>query len=200
MDSRYITSAAKPQQLESFNLPEIAFIGRSNSGKSSLLNALLGRKNLARTSSTPGRTQMVNFFGLNNNLIFADLPGYGYNVASKRIEGKWDLLMGAYCERTDIAAFLFLLDIRRTLEEFELDFLRELSERAPLFIVMTKTDKIKSNERQKRIKSIKDLIKLANFTPTYYSAISSLKKTGIPELRQEIQKLTVDQQGSAEVD
>lgn len=189
MDSRYITSAAKPQQLESFGMPEVAFIGRSNSGKSSLLNALLQRKNLARTSSTPGRTQMVNFFGLNNQIIFADLPGYGYNVASKRVEGKWDLLMGAYCERDDIAAFLFLLDVRRDIQDFELDFLRQLESKAPVIVVLTKSDKLKQGERQKRVKATKKIIKEAGITPTMSLAISSLKKTGINELSSMIKRI-----------
>lgn len=196
MDSRYITSAAKPQQLESFGLPEVAFIGRSNSGKSSLLNALLQRKNLARTSSTPGRTQMVNFFGLNDEIIFADLPGYGYNVASKNVEGKWDLLMGAYCERDDIAAFLFLIDIRRDVQSFEMNFLKMLSSRAPVIFVMTKSDKVKQNEKQKLIKAHKQAVKSEGITPSMYVAISSLKKTGINELNSAIKRICLPETGS----
>lgn len=182
MESRYITSAAKPQQLQPFKLPEIAFVGRSNSGKSTLLNALLQRKNLARTSSTPGRTQMVNFFGLNNEIIFADLPGYGYNNASKGIEGRWDKLMEAYCEREDIAAFLFLIDIRREVEEFELDFLQYLANRAPVIFVMTKADKLKQGERLKKTKATKKRIEESGLNPEILITVSSLKKQGINEL------------------
>jgi GTP-binding protein len=200
MDSRYITSAAKPQQLESFGLPEVAFIGRSNSGKSSLLNALLQRKNLARTSATPGRTQMVNFFGLNNQIIFADLPGYGYNVASKGVEGKWDQLMGAYCQRDDIAAFLFLIDVRRDLQEFEVEFLHFLAEKAPVVFVMTKSDKLKQGERQKRIKLIKAFVKNQGIAPEMFIAISSLKKTGINELNSLINRICVPEETEEDSD
>jgi len=189
MESRYITSAAKPQQLQSFNMPEIAFVGRSNSGKSSLLNALLNRKNLARTSSTPGRTQMVNFFGLNEEIVFADLPGYGFNSAGKNVEREWDKLMNSYCQRNDIAAFLFLIDIRRKIESFETDFLRVLSERAPIIVVLTKTDKVKQGERIKLTKSFKDALKNANLRIDLTIAVSSLKKSGIPELGQKIKEV-----------
>ena len=103
MDSRYITSAAKPQQLESLTCPRLLLL--VDQTQESLLFECASPKKESRTNIIdPRGTQMVNFFGLNNQIIFADLPGYGYNVASKRVEGKWDLLMGAYCERDDIAS------------------------------------------------------------------------------------------------
>lgn len=189
MDSKYLTSAAKPEQLASFGLPEVSFIGRSNCGKSTLLNALLGRKNLARTSSTPGRTQMVNFFSLNDEMIFADLPGYGFSVASKHTEKTWNDLMAAYCERPDISTFLFLCDIRRKPQPFELEFLLHLSQTAPLIIVLTKIDKVKTNERKKLSKNFVMSLETSGIEHEAIIEVSSLKKEGIAKLFEKIKML-----------
>lgn len=184
MDATYITSAQKADQLPEYELPEFAFMGRSNAGKSSLLNALAERKGLARSSSTPGRTQMVNFFSISNRIILADLPGYGFNVARKEIRKLWDGLIAKYVQRPNISHFLFLIDCRRKLEEFEFEFIKNLSKQTSVILVLTKTDKVKKNQVRTAQMKFKKKLAEENIPVEKVFAISALKKTGIPELQQ----------------
>lgn len=187
MHSNYLISAQKASQLpEPSHLAEIAFVGRSNSGKSSLLNNLTGRKSLARTSSTPGRTQMINFFSVEKSktkaLIFADLPGYGFNVASRSIQAHWDQLMDTYFNRETLATILFLIDCRRKFDSFEIEYLQYLSTKAGVGLVLTKTDKINKRELSKQKKAF---VETADKNKIQFDAVycvSNLKKQGIPEL------------------
>jgi len=125
-------------------LPEIAFSGRSNVGKSSLLNRLVGRKKLARVSRTPGRTREINFFRVNDSFVMADLPGYGYAKVSKARKAEWRPLLEGYISRTpQLAGVVQLLDMRREPSEDDvamLDFLAELG--MPTIVVLTKSDKL----------------------------------------------------------
>jgi GTP-binding protein len=186
MDVSYITSAQKASQLPVYTLPEIAFMGRSNSGKSSLINALTERKNLARASSTPGRTQMANFFSVNRRLILADLPGYGFNVARKEIRHLWDDLLADYVRRNNIKEFLFLIDCRRTIEDFEFDFINDLIKHTSVTVILTKLDKLKKSEIKARIEEMRALLqkKAPKFSEIF--GISTLKKIGVAELRKRI--------------
>lgn len=166
-----------------FDLEEVAFFGRSNSGKSTLLNVLLGRKNLAKSSSTPGRTQMVNFFkvelGKGTELIFADFPGFGYSKAAKKIEKNWEDLIDHYVTRQNIKCFLFLADVRRELSSLERRYINFLGQLRPTYFVLTKADKVNRAELQKRLAAIaKENLKVT------CHVVSCLKKTGIEELRQ----------------
>src|SRR5688500_8058281 len=117
MNTFYITSAQKAEQLPDLGgIPEIAFVGRSNCGKSSLLNVLLSHSGLARESKVPGRTQMVNFFKCEKGdraLILADLPGYGFSATGREVRSHWQALLEAYVARPSIQSFLFLIDARR---------------------------------------------------------------------------------------
>ena len=126
MDSNYIISATKAQQFPEQDLPEFTFVGKSNCGKSSLLNALFQRKNLARTSSTPGRTQMINFFSLKLSLeksfVFADLPGYGFSKTARSVKASWNKLISTYLETRKISKLLFLFDARRNIEDYEIAY------------------------------------------------------------------------------
>lgn len=186
MESRYITSALKPEQLPEFQLPEVAFIGRSNSGKSTLLNQILGRKSLARKGSTPGQTQMVNFFGLGEKLIFADLPGYGFSAINKNVADNWEPLVNTYLQRPNICEFLFLIDIRREFNDQDWYLVDLLSRNMPLYVVLTKSDKLSRQEQQKRVRVIADEMAKRQIDVKKLLPVSSLKKDGIKELREDI--------------
>jgi GTP-binding protein len=130
------------------SLPEIAFVGRSNAGKSSLINALTNRKALARVSHTPGRTREINFFKLGDALMLADLPGYGYAKASKMMAAEWQKLIFAYLRgRASLRRVSLLLDARRGVLDLDRDVMRLLDEAAVSFaIVLTKIDKLTPDE------------------------------------------------------
>ena len=189
MQSSYLTSAQKANQLPEFEFPEVAFLGRSNCGKSSLLNTLLQRKNLAKKSSTPGRTQMVNFFSLElskeKQMIFADLPGYGFNIARKAIVREWEPLLEAYVDRKNLKACLFLCDSRRNFDEDEIDYIKWLGSKVPVLIVMTKIDKLKPKElKDSQQQLIENLVRNGLQGDVYW--ISNLNRLGIEELQKKI--------------
>lgn len=190
MNTSYITSAQKANQLPQFEWGEVAFIGRSNCGKSSLLNTLLERKNLARSSSTPGRTQMINFFMVSRQkeqaLVFADLPGYGFNVASKEVRKHWNDLMGAYVERQSILEFICLLDCRRSPDDFELDYWKFLGEKVPIILVLTKVDKVSQKDCATKIKKITEQLEANGIAFKGVYSVSNLKKTGVKKLKETI--------------
>lgn len=183
MDTRYITSAAKPEQLPEYELPELAFIGRSNTGKSSLLNALLGRRNLARHGRTPGQTQMINFFSVNDKVILADLPGYGYNVARRDAAKHWQPMVDVYVRRSNITWFLCLHDCRRDFQEIDERLMFMLGRQLPIVLVLTKIDKVSRNELRKRKQKL--LARLDDLGIQYNHVVetSSLKNQGISELK-----------------
>lgn len=188
MDSNYITSAQSPQQFPEHAFPEFAFVGKSNCGKSSLLNALLQRKNLARQSSTPGRTQMINFFMVkvsqDNSFVLADLPGYGYSKTKKSMKAHWDKLITSYLETRSLSKILFLFDIRRKVETYELDYMKELHINGQeTFMVLTKTDKLNQSERNKKKKELSISLKEAGLTEQNIIFCSVLNKSGIKELQ-----------------
>ncbi|MDN3508233.1 MAG: ribosome biogenesis GTP-binding protein YihA/YsxC [Simkaniaceae bacterium] len=142
-------------------LPEIAIAGRSNVGKSSLLNHLINRKKLAFVSATPGKTQSINFFNIDDKFCLVDLPGYGFAQVPEKLRKKWGLAIDGYLrEREHLTALLLLLDIRRTLNADDLNMIRWAAHRGKKFaIVFTKCDKAKSNERTRQIAKNKRIIK-----------------------------------------
>jgi len=148
----FVASAVKPSQYPSSSMPEIAFAGRSNVGKSSLINGLLGRKNLVRTSSTPGRTQTINFFLINNGFHFVDLPGYGYAKVPVEVRKKWGPMVERYFRaREALCAVVVILDIRRRPNEADHDLLAWLAHYSiPGIVVLTKADKLKRNKQNRQ--------------------------------------------------
>ena len=146
--ANFITSAPALARCPESEWPEIAFAGRSNVGKSSLINCLLNRKGLVRTSSTPGRTQLLNYFAINEALHFVDLPGYGFARAPRSVREKWQPMVHGYLQgRESLRAVIWLLDVRRDPSPEDLEFLDWLEEsEIPTIPVVTKVDKVSKNE------------------------------------------------------
>lgn len=150
--AEFVTSATRPSQYPPIGLPEIAFAGRSNVGKSSLINTLINRKRLVKTSSTPGRTRLINFFDINQNLTFVDLPGYGYAKVPAAVQKKWGPMIETYLStRETLKGVVLIMDIRRTPGVQEMDLIAWLDYHgiAPV-LVLTKTDKLSKNNLAKR--------------------------------------------------
>ncbi len=153
-------SCAKPEQFPETPRPEVAFLGRSNVGKSSLLNALVQRKQLARTSSTPGKTRMIHFFEVDIDAakwMFVDLPGYGWAQVSRKERESWQSLVEGYLEgRPQLRTAILLQDLRRDISEDETLLLDWLAERGvEAMVVLTKADKLKPMRRAKRARELR---------------------------------------------
>lgn len=156
--AEFIRSAVSRGEWPPEDLPEIAFLGRSNVGKSSLINSLVGRRNLARTSNTPGRTQAINFFRINNHFIFADLPGYGYAKVAKSVRQSWSKLAEEYLVgRQTLALCIQLVDARHPPSklDIQLDEWLEANSR-PRIVVATKADKLSANQLFKNLREIRN--------------------------------------------
>lgn len=140
--------------------PEYAFIGRSNVGKSSLINMLLGRKNLARTSNTPGKTQLLNYYLVNNQWYVVDLPGYGYARVSKKKRRSWEHMVHSYfINRLSMQCAVVLIDAMVPPQENDIEFINWLGEKQiPFIIVYTKTDRLKEVDRQANIERIREAL------------------------------------------
>jgi len=151
-----VLSASGPEQFPREEYPEIAFLGRSNVGKSSLINALLGEKGLAFTSNKPGCTQAINFYRVGGSYYFVDLPGYGYARVSKDQTLQWKKLIESYLlERKALELSLLILDSRRGWMERDLDLKRWLEvHRKPFLVVATKVDKLNQSERQRSLATL----------------------------------------------
>lgn len=166
-------------------LPEIAFAGRSNVGKSSLLNALTGRKTLARTSNTPGRTQQLNFFDLGGRLCLVDMPGYGYAKVSKTEREDWTKLIHGYLRgRPTLRCVFILIDSRHGLKESDIELMKMLDETAVSYrIVLTKSDKSSREEISKISAHIMEILKKRPAAFPGICVTSSERGFGIAELR-----------------
>jgi len=154
--AEFILSAAQPEQFPAESLPEIAFLGRSNVGKSSLLNCLTGKKGLAFTSSKPGCTQLINFYRINEELHFVDLPGYGYARVPLDVKARWKSLIESYLlKRNTLTKAVVLLDARRGWMEQDLELKSWLEYQAlPFVVVATKFDKLNQKEQHRSLTSI----------------------------------------------
>ena len=158
----FIKSAVKPPHYPPEGLPEIAFAGRSNVGKSSLINTLVNRKHLVKTSSTPGRTQLLNFFNINDQAVFVDLPGYGYAKVPERVKKDWGKMIETYLtSRPTLKGVVLILDIRRNPGEEENNFIAWFQEQGiPTILILTKTDKLSKTKQKKQIQSIKNALSI----------------------------------------
>ncbi|AHM56918.1 GTP-binding protein EngB [Peptoclostridium acidaminophilum DSM 3953] len=185
-NAEFITSAVEKHQYPAEGLPEIAFVGRSNVGKSSSINTLLNRKGIARISQNPGKTRTINFYKVNEEFHFVDLPGYGYAKVSKTEQAKWGGIMERYLsDRQELCSIFLLVDIRHEPKEDD----RIMYEWIKHFgydctVIATKSDKITRGQYQKHKAMIKNKLGLADEEKIIL--LSSLKKTGIDEVWDEI--------------
>ena len=179
-------SAVNKSQYPPEGIPEIALVGRSNVGKSSIVNTLLNRRNFARTSQTPGKTRTINFYLINKEFYFVDLPGYGYAKVAKSEKQKWGGIMERYLEDRDVlCSILLLIDIRHEPTEDDklmYEWIKHYGYNC--VVVATKSDKISRGQYQKHISIIRKKLQMAHEEKVI--PVSSLKKTGVEELWQEI--------------
>lgn len=155
--AKYELTAVKPEQYPASIIPEVAFAGRSNVGKSSVINTLLNRKNLARVGATPGKTREINFYNIDNTLYFVDLPGYGYASVSKEKKASWGAIIETYLStRTQLRLIVLLVDIRHTPSNEDKIMYEWLTSRSiPYIIIATKADKISRGQFNLRFNDIK---------------------------------------------
>lgn len=158
--SEFIISAVGPSQYPTDALPEVALAGRSNVGKSSLINKLINRKNLARTSSQPGKTQTLNYYKINEDLYFVDLPGYGYAKVSRTERGRWGQFIDRYLtEREELKLVMQLVDLRHPpTKDDQMMFEWLESYKKPRIVVATKADKIPKGKWQKHAKIVRETL------------------------------------------
>jgi GTP-binding protein len=194
---RFLLSVASLSQLPEPDLAEIAFAGRSNVGKSSLLNALVAQKDLARASNTPGRTQFLNFFNLAERLMIVDLPGYGFAKAPKDIVESWTHMLKLYLKgRPSLKRVYLLIDSRHGIKEKDLEMMKMLDESAVSYqIILTKADKISDQETAKILSGTikKTETHGAAFPRVLITSAQKLK--GIEDLRREIAMLVFNKEG-----
>ena len=179
-------SAIRKEQYPKEGLPEIALVGRSNVGKSSATNALLNRRNFARTSQTPGKTRTINFYKINNEFYFVDLPGYGYAKVSKSEKDKWGVIMERYLQdREELCAIFLLVDIRHEPTNDDVmmyEWIKHFGYNC--VVIATKADKISRGQYQKHISIIRKKLNLAKDEKVI--PLSSSKKTGVEDVWNEI--------------
>lgn len=189
--AEYVASYGKYSQIPPSERIEIAFAGHSNVGKSTLINKLFNRKNLARVSSVPGKTATINFYGL-ENIYFVDLPGYGYAKVAKSEKERWSGLIDGYLNsERDIRLVFMLVDMRHEPTKDDLKMIDYLIDtETPFVLVLTKADKLKKTERQKRMEAFRTEIPC--FDDMHVIPFSSMTFEGVEELREIVEEVTQD--------
>ncbi len=181
INTKFIKSASKKEEFIVDDLAQIAIVGRSNVGKSSLINMLTNNSKMAKTSSTPGRTRLVNYFNVNEQFYLVDLPGYGYHKASKSIADSWDSVMNDYfVDNEKLKAVLLLLDSRLLPSELDIQMIDFLAEHGiPCIIVLTKTDKLSRSEINNAITKISNVVR---YNKDLIVPTSATKKQGTDKI------------------
>lgn len=193
-ECRFVAGAADMAALPADELPEVAFAGRSNVGKSSLVNALTGRKTLARTSDTPGRTQQLNFFELGERLMMVDLPGYGYAAAPKHLVKQWTRLIQDYLRgRPSLRRVLVLVDSRHGMKDTDREVMELLDKAAVNYqLVLTKADKIKQGDLDKVLRQTAAAIARRPAAHPEIMVTSAREGLGVADLRAALASLAAD--------
>ena len=180
-EAKLLATASNQSEWPSRGLPEIIFVGRSNAGKSSLINTLCGRKNLAYSGKTPGKTRLLNFFEIDGKVVFTDAPGYGYATSDEKSAIRFDRLISPYFRnRKQLAGMVMIMDIRRVPNDDDLtmiDYGR--ANHIPILVVCTKADKL---SRGRGIDSMRKIASVLHVPMQNMIAASSLKKQGIDEI------------------
>lgn len=182
-NATYLTSGTNMKQLPPDTGAEVAFIGRSNAGKSSALNTLTNQKGLARTSSSPGRTQMINFFALGDSAWrLVDLPGYGFAKVPKLVKERWQKTTGEYLEtRESLVGLVLVMDVRHPLKEMDQEMIAwTVSAGVPLHILLTKADKLKSGAQKSTLITVKNSLAMYGDAVSV-QLFSSMKRQGIDQ-------------------
>jgi GTP-binding protein len=189
-NAAFVMSVHDPRELPPPGLPEVAFAGRSNAGKSSAINTLAGRRRLAFVSKTPGRTQLINFFSLGGEAFLVDLPGYGYAGVPGEVREHWKHLVGTYiAERPSLAAVVVVMDVRHPLTELDrtlLEWLREAGRST--HVLLTKADKLSKQARQVTLAKVKRALG-GEFPGTSVQLFSSMKREGVAEAASTLKRL-----------
>ena len=191
LSAEFIISNTSVNLCPDDKIPEYAFIGRSNVGKSSLINAIFNKKKLAKTSSRPGKTELINHFLINKNWYLVDLPGYGYAKAAKtKIKTFQKIIKSYFTQREQLISAFVLIDIRHIPQKLDLNFMYWLGEKKiPFSIIFTKCDKIKSSEIVSKIEHyLNEMTKQWSSLPKYFISSAS-RKTGINEILGHINKM-----------
>lgn len=180
----FLTSASQARQLPEESQLEVAFAGRSNAGKSSAINTLCEQKSLARTSKTPGRTQLINFFSLDEQRCLVDLPGYGYAKVPEKMRREWQKLMESYLgQREQLRGLVVIMDIRHPLKDYDMQMLEWCNYmNTPVHVLLTKSDKLKKGAASKQLLMVKKTIKETGFDASV-QMFSALNKSGVKELQ-----------------
>ena len=188
----FVAGATDVAALPAPRLPEVAFAGRSNVGKSSLINALTGRRSLARVSNTPGRTQQVNFFDLGHRLMLVDLPGYGYAAVGRKTVGAWSALIQAYLkQRANLRRLCLLIDARHGLKDSDRETMDRLDQAALSYqLVLTKADQVSQDELAARREDIAAEARCHRAAFPEVIATSAHEDTGIAKLRAALASLS----------
>ncbi len=187
--AEFVSSFVDMKGLPQDNLPEIALVGRSNVGKSSLINKLVNRKNLAKSSSTPGKTRLINYYCINNNWYMVDLPGYGYAKVSKAEKEKWGKMIEKYLSsREQLQGVIQLIDIRHPPSENDIIMKQWLEHiKLPILMVATKADKVSRNEKNKSLAVIKKTLNLLpGQSPIVFSAENG---EGVEEVKTALEEI-----------
>ncbi len=185
--THFVTSAPDIRHLPSDSGIEVAFAGRSNAGKSSALNTLTNQKSLARTSKTPGRTQLINLFQVAEGIRLVDLPGYGYAEVPEEMKRKWQAALGEYLQmRNCLQGLVVLMDIRHPLKDLDQQMINwAVESNIQVLVLLTKADKLASGARKAQLNMVREAAKTFNGN-VQVEAFSSLKKIGVDKLREKL--------------